>query len=65
VRVVVDLELCQGHGVCESEAPGVFGLAKNHKVAILEGSPGENRRAEVEAAVCFCPTTALRIVEED
>ena len=28
MRVVVDLDLCQGHGVCESEAPTVFELAK-------------------------------------
>ena len=29
MRVSVDLDLCQGHGVCESEAPSVFELAKN------------------------------------
>ena len=29
MQVSVDLDLCQGHGVCESEAPAVFELGKN------------------------------------
>ena len=28
VKVVVDRDLCQGHGVCESEAPEVFSVSK-------------------------------------
>jgi len=27
-HVVVDYDLCQGHGVCESEAPEVFSVWK-------------------------------------
>ena len=65
MRVSVDLDLCQGHGVCESEAPTVFELAKNAKVTILEKSSDESLRTEVDAAVRFCPTSALRITEEE
>jgi ferredoxin len=65
MRVTVDLDLCQGHGVCESEAPTVFELAKNKSVTILDATPDESQRAEVEAAVRFCPTSALRIAEEE
>ncbi len=65
MRVSVDLDLCQGHGVCESEAPSVFELAKNPTVTILEERPGEDLRAEVEAAIRFCPTSALHITEEE
>ena len=65
MRVVVDLDLCQGHGVCESEAPTVFELAKREKVTIVDGSPPDEARAEVEAAVRYCPTSALSIVEEE
>jgi ferredoxin len=65
MRVSVDLDLCQGHGVCESEAPTVFQLGKNSTVTILDGSPDEQLRAEVETAVRFCPTSALRINEEE
>jgi sterol 14-demethylase len=65
MRVTVDLELCQGHGVCESEAPTVFELAKREKVVILDESPPDEARSEVEAAVRYCPTSALHIVEEE
>jgi ferredoxin len=65
MRIVVDLDLCQGHGVCESEAPGIFELGKGHTVTVLDPTPGDDRRAEVEAAVRFCPTAALQILEEE
>jgi len=65
MRIAVDLDLCQGHGVCESEASGIFELGKGRTVTLLDPSPGEDRRAEVEAAVRFCPTTALQILEEE
>ena len=61
MHVVVDLDLCQGHGVCESEAPEVFELGKDHKVAVLDDHPPEEQRAAVDEAVRFCPTSALSI----
>ncbi|MCF8570145.1 ferredoxin [Gordonia sp. HY002] len=63
MRVVVDRDLCQGHGMCELEAPDVFEAGRD-SVNLLDETPGEARRAEVEAAVQFCPTQALKIVEE-
>jgi ferredoxin len=66
MKVSVDRDLCQGHGVCESEAPGVFELAKGATtVTVLDETPDEQQRAEVEAAIRYCPTTALRISEEE
>ncbi|MGO8869925.1 MAG: ferredoxin [Acidimicrobiales bacterium] len=65
MRVLVDLDLCQGHGVCESEAPTVFELGRNTSVTIVDERPDETRRTEVEAAVRFCPTSALRLIEEE
>ena len=64
MRVVVDLDLCQGHGVCESEAPDVFAVTRDHQVEVLDASPTEEQRAPVEAAVRFCPTHALSIVHD-
>ncbi|GAA4659528.1 ferredoxin [Gordonia humi] len=63
MRVVVDLDLCQGHGMCEMEAPEVFEAGRD-SVAVLDQAPGEARRGEVEAAVRYCPTQALKIVED-
>ena len=63
-RVVVDRDLCQGHGVCESEAPEVFVVErKATTVTVLDPTPPESQRAAVEAAVRYCPTHALSIEE--
>ena len=64
MRIVVDTDLCQGHGVCESEAPEVFEVGRDHQVVVLDPEPHEDRRAAVEAAVRFCPTHALSVVDD-
>jgi sterol 14-demethylase len=64
-RVVVDRELCQGHGVCESEAAGVFEVSKAGVLTVLDEEPGDAHRKAVDAAVKYCPTHALTIVEDD
>lgn len=64
MKIVVDRDLCQGHGVCESEAPEVFTVPKSGQVSLLDESPPEDLRAKVELAVKFCPTHALKIVED-
>jgi len=65
MRVVVDRDLCQGHGVCESEAPGIFSVSKKGALTVVDETPAEELRAKVEQAVRYCPTHALTIVEED
>lgn len=64
MKVIVDRDLCQGHGVCESEAPAVFSVSKKNVVEVLDESPSEELRPQVEAAVKFCPTHALKIEED-
>jgi sterol 14alpha-demethylase len=63
-RIVVDRDLCQGHGVCESEAPAVFSVSKDAVLTVLDESPTDDQRRAVEAAVTYCPTHALSIIEE-
>ena len=62
--MVVDRDLCQGHGVCESEAPAVFAVNRRGVLEILDEHPPGSLRAGVEAAVSYCPTHALSIEEE-
>lgn len=64
MKVIVDRDLCQGHGVCESEAPDVFSVSKGGELTVLEPSPPPEQRGPVEQAVRFCPTAALRIEED-
>jgi sterol 14-demethylase len=67
MHVRVDLELCQGHGVCVGEAPEVFRVVERAgdyaKVEILLESPPDALRAQVLAAVRYCPNRALSLVD--
>jgi sterol 14-demethylase len=62
-RVVVDRDLCQGHAICQSEAPAVFSVSKKGELTVLDEQPPDDDREAVERAVRECPTHALRIVE--
>jgi len=61
MRIVVDRDLCQGHGVCCEEASEVFRLDGEGELQILQEQPPEQMRAVVELAVKYCPTRALRL----
>ncbi len=63
-RIVVDRDLCQGHGVCESEAPALFEVSKDGVLTVLQDTPQDGDRPAAELAVKYCPTHALSIVEE-
>jgi sterol 14alpha-demethylase len=66
LRVRVDRDLCQGHGVCANEAPEVFRVdAKTGELTVLLESPPVSLRAAVEAAVRHCPTRALSLIEDE
>ncbi|OSC39009.1 ferredoxin [Mycobacterium decipiens] len=62
-RVQVDLDLCQGHAMCELEAPDYFRVPKRGRVEILDAEPPEEARTEIKRAVWACPTQALSIRE--
>ena len=46
-RVEVDLDLCQGHAMCEVEAPDYFKVPKRGKVEILNAEPPEEDRTQM------------------
>ena len=64
-RVEVDLDLCQGHAMCELEAPDFFRVPKRGKVEILNAEPPDEARSDIERAVEMCPTRALSIQEKE
>jgi len=65
LRVSVDVDLCQGHGVCVSECPRVFQLDESRmKVRLLREDVPDELRDEVETAVRYCPTNALSLTRE-
>ena len=65
MRVVADTGLCQGHQLCQGEAPDVFGFdADTDVVTVLDEHPAEERRTDVATAVKYCPAFALSIEED-
>lgn len=60
-RVVLDEDLCQGHAMCELEAPDVFTVPKRGVVEILDAEPPDDIRSDVERAIDMCPTQAISI----
>jgi ferredoxin len=67
MRVKVDLALCQGHAMCQLEAPEVFRVVDRPgdyaRVELVLERPPESLRAQVEAAVRYCPNRVLSIDE--
>ena len=67
MRVEIDHDLCQGHGICAEEAPDVFRVVErpgtyDHVELIVE-SPDEGARGRIEAAARYCPNRVLRVVD--
>ncbi len=63
-QIAVDLDFCQGHQVCISEAPEVFSIERvdgADKVVLRSETPDSELRSKVELAVKHCPTRAIRI----
>ncbi|MCV7204393.1 ferredoxin [Mycolicibacterium peregrinum] len=61
MKVVVDDDLCRGHGVCAALCPQVFTLTDGgYAEAIATDIPPELEGAVAEAVV-GCPERAIRI----
>ena len=63
MRVVVDMNLCDLHGLCVEAAPEVFEIGDDGALRVLNGMPGPDLRAKVDKAVRECPTGAISIEE--
>lgn len=67
-RIKVDMDLCQGHGVCRGEAPEIFDVVEGdgpyERVKVLNARPPDALRASAEAAVDGCPNQVIKIIEE-
>lgn len=65
MRVEVDFDLCQGHAECQAEAPDWFtvGTGAGAKARARRGEIPADQLEAVKAAVKYCPTQALRLVD--
>jgi ferredoxin len=62
VRIVVDLNRCQGYAQCCFLAPDVFRL-QGEEALVYRPNPEDGRAAEVRRAAVACPVQAI-LVEE-
>jgi ferredoxin len=65
MRVIADTDLCQGHQLCQAEAPLIFGFDRDADVVrVLDDQPDESQRSAVQTAVRYCPAFALSLEED-
>ncbi len=64
-RLEVDLDLCQGHGVCVGEARDLFEIdPAERKVRLRAPQVAAQDIERAERAVKYCPTSALRLIRD-
>ncbi|UUZ61058.1 ferredoxin [Nocardioides sp. B-3] len=63
MRIVVDRDVCEGIGMCESMAHQFFEVDDDDVMHVLDETPAESDHKEVRAAVASCPVQALSLVE--
>jgi ferredoxin len=62
MRVSVDLDVCQGHGVCHMTAPDVFELDEEDGHAIVQQDPvPAGQEADAQLAADSCPERAITV----
>lgn len=61
MRIVLDRDKCDGHGMCEAMAPEYFELDDDDRLTVLAESPPASEHATVHAAVQACPALALSL----
>ena len=63
MRVVIDENLCDGHGKCERIAPEIFKLDESGMARVLVSELNPAQLEKAKATVMLCPTKAIRLVE--
>ena len=61
MKITVNFDVCQSHGLCSEAAPEVFEVRDDGFLYVLNESPGEELRAKVEKALRECPTGAITV----
>ncbi len=61
MKIVIDMDLCEGNALCAKIAPEVFAVGEDDKASLINNNPGEELRAKIETAVRRCPRQALSI----
>jgi ferredoxin len=63
MRIVVDLNRCQGYGQCVFLAPGAFDML-GEEALMYDPGPGEAQWLPVLRAAAACPVQAIQVESE-
>ena len=61
MRVVVDFDLCESNAICMQIAPDIFEVRDDDFLYVLDETPSEDRRSNLEEIVQRCPKQAISI----
>ncbi len=61
MKVIVDMDRCEGNAVCMKVCPEVFEVGDDDRAHLRIANPGEELRTKVETAVRRCPRQAIAI----
>lgn len=60
MKVIVDLDTCDGNGVCMSICHEVFDVREDG-LHVLQDAPREDLRQQLKGAEVSCPTRAILV----
>ena len=63
MRVVVDFDLCESNAICMQIAPDIFEVRDDDFLYVLDETPSEDRRSNLEESVQRCPKQSISIEE--
>jgi len=63
-QIVVDMDLCKGHGTCQGEAPELFHVDDEGRLTVLNPNPDDTAIQKARVAARYCPTQAIQILGE-
>lgn len=61
MKIIVDHERCEGHGLCEASAPEVYQLDDEGELHLLVEEVPDRLEDAASAGAWACPVAALRV----
>ncbi len=61
MKIVVDYDLCESNAICTQIMPDVFEVRDDDFLYVLDESPGQEHRSEIDECVNRCPKQAISV----
>ena len=63
MKILVDLDLCEANGVCESHCPQVFHVTDEDELEVAQEAIDHSLLESLQMAINRCPRQALTLVD--